>query len=167
MDMAFSAKRVLSLAFAALALSYLGAEACVRVEEARPPCTPDIAKPASCPAGDEYPAYLHPVGDCAVPVQALPEGLLGSSFGGAYLGETSCVVVRDDLSGEIREFVIAHEFNHIIDKCDAGGWVGREARANLVAAFDHPAGFVRAAVSTLTDGDRVMRYMRLLVPFWG
>jgi len=82
-----------------------------------------------------------------------------SSFGHIVGGE---VYVRDDLSNKVKKFVIAHEIYHLNDEKKWLGWVGREARANVVCGVRDPHGFVSTVFASLNK-KRIAAYLRSLI----
>ena len=92
----------------------------------------------------------------------VPREEIAPKFGIAVgqIGEKgSCyVVIRDDLSPRIKRFLIWHEFYHLIDIWEWWGALGREIRANFVAALHEPIGFLATVVASL-NRERVRFYI--------
>ncbi|MEO6077315.1 MAG: hypothetical protein ABIP54_00835 [Candidatus Andersenbacteria bacterium] len=82
----------------------------------------------------------------------------GKAIGG--VGQKKCIAfVREDLSPRIREFVIAHEFYHLIDQHLWWGDRGREIRANVVPGFFDPLGLFLCTCATVFSWNRFKLYL--------
>ena len=81
-------------------------------------------------------------------VEYVEPGAIRPAFG-VYrgLGE---IKVRKDLPGKVMRFVRSHELTHCTDKSSAGGWLGRELRANLYPALYDPYGFMGTVLMSLS-----------------
>ena len=84
----------------------------------------------------------------------VPKEFLGEEiFGIAHMG-SNIAHVRQDLPLFARKAVAYHELYHLIDEYTWGGELGSEFRANAVAFFCHPIGFVIVVAMTLLSKER-------------
>lgn len=96
-------------------------------------------------------------GDKQCIVKYVPKERIYPAFGYAIGNEA---LVRQDLSYKTKRFVRSHELYHCFDQATWGGWVGREMRANIMAGFKDPIGFLSTAWETISDIDRVKFYIQ-------
>lgn len=72
---------------------------------------------------------------------------ISPAFGDAN-NKTMTIRIRNDLSYGATLFIQEHELFHLRDS--DGWWLWREIKANFVAAFKHPIGFIIIAFMSLS-----------------
>lgn len=81
------------------------------------------------------------------------------AFGYAF-PEKELIYIRVDLPYNLYKFVLSHEKYHITDK--AKFWLWREIKANVVAAYKYPIGFIECLIMSLTY-DRFKYYVKRII----
>lgn len=88
-------------------------------------------------------------------IKIVPAGKLYPFLG--YANPDGLIEVADCLDNEEQQFVVEHEKYHLSDTAE--WWVWREIRANVVAAYRYPFGFIKVLWRTLRDYRRVRMYL--------
>ena len=87
-----------------------------------------------------------------IKISYAPKSELHPSFGRSYR-DTGTVLVRDDLSPDVKRHVLIHEINHQLGQ-------STETGANIYSFFVDPKGWVKTASATLSDPARVKMYLK-------
>lgn len=94
-----------------------------------------------------------------IQVLYVPKESLAPAFGTSFL---DYVKIRSDLSPRVKRFVRSHELYHVKDRSNAGGWMGREIRANLIPGLTDPVGLLATIKASLSPERLKFYWQRLM-----
>lgn len=87
-----------------------------------------------------------------IKISYVPKSEISPAYGRSLSGSGE-VLVRNDLSPDIKRHVLIHEINHLLGR-------DTEKSANVSSFFVDPKGWVKTASATLSDTERIRMYLR-------
>ena len=70
--------------------------------------------------------------------------------------------ISEELTRNVRRFVINHEIYHLNDKHRWLGYFGKELRANIICGLKDPSGLLATTISVMKSGG-LLRYFKALL----